>query len=389
MLFRRRRDLFSKRGKNKSDWILIITLALLLFIGVLAISNATADPYAAGEGTGILNLLSRMLTYSTQLQLIWVCVGLAALLVLTFAFDYRIYGEIALIIYIGANLLLAVTLFLPKVAGINAWIKLIGDRTFQPAELCKVAIIVTLAKHLSDRKERITTLRDFLPYFVHFAVPFALVVLQDDYGTAMVFACIFVGMLFVAGMSWQLFVGLGLTAAVACVAVWPFLSDFRQNRVLDFLDPTRAVETSGHQVYYSKIAIGSGQFSGKGMFVEGSISQLDFVPEKHTDFIFAVTAESIGFIGCLLLVLLYLTLLVRLFYVSSKIGDPFGSLIVAGVASMFLFHIFENIGMTIGLMPVTGIPLPFLSYGGSNLLANMCAMGLVFNVIRNQQRGLF
>ena len=137
---------------------------------------------------------------------------------------------------------------------------------------------------------------------------------------------------------------------------------------------------------YSKIAVGSGQAAGKGLFQEGAISQLDFVPEKHTDFIFSVTAESVGFIGCLLIVVLYFLLILRLFTLSYMVKDRFGSLIIAGVASMFLFHIFENIGMTIGIMPVTGIPLPFMSYGGSNMLANLAAVGLVLNVVKRQQR---
>lgn len=386
---RQNRDLFSGRAKGKFDWLLFLCLYALIIVGVLAISNATVDPYQEVEGSGFLAQLDRLLTYSTTYQLIWVAVGTVAFFVAFLLLDYRVYGEFALLIYIVANAMLAVVLFLPQVAGINAFVQWMEDRTFQPSELCKVAIIVTLAKHISQREEKITSIKDFIPYFIHFAIPFGLVILQDDYGSAMVFLAIFIGMLFVAGMSWKLFVGLGAAGAAGVVAIFPFLSEFRQNRILDFIDPSRNIDASGHQVYYSKIAVGSGQFFGKGLFEEGNISQLDFVPVKHTDFIFAVTAESVGFVGAMIILALYFFLLVRLFRTSFKTADSFGALIIAGVGSMLLFHIFENIAMTIGLMPVTGIPLPFISYGGSSMLANMLAMGLVFNVNRNQQRSLF
>ncbi len=377
------------RGKSRPDWCLLLCLVALLAVGVMAISNATADPYAQTEGEGLLAQLSRVLSYSTRLQLIWIAVGTVAMLAVTYLLDYRVYGEFAVPIYIAANLLMLLMLVLPKVRGIGAFLQWGQDRTFQPSEVCKVAIILTLAKHVSMREEPIRTLKQAIPYLLHILIPFVIVILQDDYGSAFVFAAIFIGVLFVAGMSWKLFLGLGGAVAVACVSAWPFLSDWRRSRILDFLQPDRDIQGTGLQVYYSKIAVGSGQITGKGLLQEGAISQLDFVPEKHTDFIFAVTAESVGFLGCLLILLLYLTLLLRLLYVAYKTQDAFGRYIIAGVAAMLAFHIVENIGMTIGLMPVTGIPLPFLSYGGSNLLANMAAMGLVFNVIKNRQRSLF
>ena len=385
----RRRELFLNRSKGYVDWWLILCMVALIVIGIVAVSNATADPYAQVEGEGLLAQLSRLMSRSARLQMIWVGVGTVALMLVMFLLDYRVYGEFWVLIYIVANLLLAAMLLLPKVRGISAFLTWGQERTFQPSELCKVAIILTLAKHMSLQEGRIESLKQFLIYFLHFAIPFALVILQDDYGSAFVFAAIFIGMLFMAGMSWKLFLGAGVAAAAACIGVWPFLSEFRKNRILDFLDPERDISGSGLQVYYSKIAVGSGEMTGKGILQEGAISQLDFVPEKHTDFIFAVTAESVGFLGCLVILLLYLVLLLRLFYLAYRVKDKFGSCIIAGVGSMLLFHILENIGMTIGIMPVTGIPLPFLSYGGSNLLANMAAMGLVLNVVRNQQRSIF
>ena len=390
MLKNRRRALsLLERGRGSLDWIVVLTTAALIVIGLIAIANATMDPYAVGEEEGLFGVLSRLTSDSFYWQLLWVGIGLVAI-VLILLFDYRVYGELAPYIYGVALLLLVLVLFQSAGRGnVRAWFSwLDGNRSFQPSELCKVAMILTLARHVSRHEGPIRTLKDFLPVLLHFALPFGLVVAQGDYGTALVFAAIFAGILFVSGLSWKIIVGLVLTGGTACVAIYPFLSDFRKQRILTFLNPALDESGSGYQVRYSKIAIGSGQATGKGLFQEGAISQLDFVPEKHTDFIFSVTAESVGFIGCALIIALYFLLIVRLFLLSYKVQDRFGALIIAGVASMLLFHIFENIGMTIGVMPVTGIPLPFLSYGGSSMLANMAAIGLVLNVVKRQQRGV-
>ena len=388
MLRSRNRALsLGRQSQGRMDVPLVLITAALTVIGLIAVANATIDPYAVSEGTGIFSVLSRLTSNSFYWQLAWVGVGLAAI-VLIQIFDYRVYGELAVSIFGAALALLVLVLFQTAGRGnVTAWFSWMGgSRSFQPSEVCKIAIILTLAKHISRHDGPIEKLKDFIPVMIHFAIPFGLVIAQDDVGTALVFLAIFLGMLFVSGLGWKIIAGLGITGATACVAIWPFLSEFRQDRVLDFLNPSRDTSGTGYQVRYSKIAVGSGQLTGKGLFQEGAISQLDFVPEKHTDFIFSVTAESVGFAGCILILVLYLALVLRLFYLSYKMQDRFGALIIAGVASMFLFHIFENIGMTIGLMPVTGIPLPFMSYGGSSMLANLAAVGLVLNVVRHQQK---
>ena len=388
MLRSRNRALsLGRQIQGRMDVPLMLITAALTVIGLIAVANATIDPYAVSEGTGIFSVLSRLTSNSFYWQLAWVGVGLVAI-VLIQIFDYRVYGELAVYIFGVALALLVLVLFQTAGRGnVTAWFSWMGgSRSFQPSEVCKIAIILTLAKHISRYDGPIVKLKQFLPVLVHFAIPFGLVLAQDDVGTALVFLAIFLGMLFVSGLGWKIIAGLGITGATACVVIWPFLSEFRQDRVLNFLNPSRDTSGTGYQVRYSKIAVGSGQLTGKGLFQEGAISQLDFVPEKHTDFIFSVTAESVGFVGCLLIIVLYLALVLRLFYLSYKMQDRFGALIIAGVASMFLFHIFENIGMTIGLMPVTGIPLPFMSYGGSNMLANLAAVGLVLNVVRHQQK---
>ena len=388
MLRSRNRALsLGRQNQGRLDVPLMLITAALTIIGLIAVANATIDPYAVSEGTGIFSVLSRLTSNSFYWQLAWVGVGFVAI-VLIQIFDYRVYGELAVYIFGVALALLVLVLFQTAGRGnVTAWFSWMGgSRSFQPSEVCKIAIILTLAKHISRHDGPIEKMKDFIPVLIHFAIPFGLVIAQDDVGTALVFLAIFLGMLFVSGLSWKIIAGLGIAGASACVAIWPFLSEFRQDRVLNFLNPARDTSGTGYQVRYSKIAVGSGQLTGKGLFQEGAISQLDFVPEKHTDFIFSVTAESVGFVGCILIIVLYLVLVLRLFYLSYKMQDKFGSLIIAGVASMFLFHIFENIGMTIGLMPVTGIPLPFMSYGGSSMLANLAAVGLVLNVVRHQQK---
>ena len=386
-LLNRRKMYLRSRSSGHYDMPLILIVAALVVIGLTAVANATIDPYASSSGKGIFSVLSRLTSNSFYWQCAWVVAGIIAAILIQL-FDYRVYGQLALYVYFAVLGLLGLVLLQEAGrGGVKAWFSWMGgNRSFQPSEICKVAIILTLAWHTSHLEAPITKLKDFLPLLAHFAVPTALVVIQDDYGTAMVFLAIFIGMMFVAGLGWKLILSCGAAGVAGCFAAWPFLSEFRKERVLTFLDPSRDTSAAGYHVKYSKIAVGSGQMHGKGLFQEGAISQLDFVPEKHTDFIFSVTAESVGYIGCIIIVALYFLLILRLFHLSYKTHDRFGALIIAGVASMFLFHVFENIGMTIGLMPVTGIPLPFLSYGGSNMLANMAAIGLVLNVCKNNAK---
>jgi len=182
---------------------------------------------------------------------------------------------------------------------------------------------------------------------------------------------------------------MGLLGAASLVPIWFVLSDYQRDRVLDFLDPTRNLSGSGFNVYYAKTAAGSGRIWGKGLFQEGALSQLDYVPEKHTDFIFSVTAEAVGLVGSVLIVLAFILVLLRIIRVARTGRDSFGSMLCVGVCSMLFFHIFENICMNIGLMPVTGIPLPFLSYGGSAMWANLIGIGLVLSVAMRRKTSFF
>jgi rod shape determining protein RodA len=259
----------------------------------------------------------------------------------------------------------------------------IGDtvRMIQPAELCKIAVIITMAKQMSRTGGPMTRVRELLPVLGYLAPPLLIVVLQGELGSVMVYLSIFIGMLFLSGTNWKLLVGLFTTGALSLIPLWYLIGPWRQERLMSFLDPSHATDTARYHVEQSMLAIGSGRTGGKGMFQEGSLTQLSFVPVNHSDFIFSVTAEAVGFWGCLLLIIAYVALILRLFWLSARVQERFGSLLIAGVASMFLFQVFENMAMTMDLMPITGIPLPFMSYGGSAMLTNLVAIGIVQNVL--------
>lgn len=220
-----------------------------------------------------------------------------------------------------------------------------------------------------------------------FLIPFALILLQPDLGTALVYVAILVGMLFIAGVNWKIMLtGIAAAALALPLAVKYILNDTQRARLEGFFGTGTDAANATYQLRNSQMAIGSGGLSGRGLLAEGTVSQLDYVPDQHTDFIFSTAAEAFGFIGAVIILVLYLLLLLRLLYMAYRTPDRFGKLLITGVVSMFFFHIFENIGMTIGLMPITGIPLPFMSYGGSNMWTNMIAVGLAQNAYCRRNR---
>lgn len=370
------------------DWFLIALVLGMCLFGLIAIANARATPNSQEE-SGIFALLSSLDTHYVILQSVWIAIGVA-LMAAVMLIDYKIYGELWFYIYIASVAVLLMVLLLSEgVEGVTAWFVFdLGDtvRMIQPAELCKIAIIITMAKLVSRGGGPLRRIRDLLVVLGYLAVPLAIVVLQSELGSVMVYLAIFLGILFLSGTNWKLLVGLVTTGALSLVPLWFLIGESRQNRIFAFIDPARVSADASYQVDQSMLAIGSGQLTGKGLFREDSMNQLSYVPVNHSDFIFAVTAEAVGFWGCLIIVIAYVVLIMRLFYLSTKVQDRFGSLIIVGVASMFLFQTFENIAMTMGLMPVTGIPLPFMSYGGSAMLTNLAAIGLVQNVLMRPQK---
>ncbi|OQB14545.1 MAG: Rod shape-determining protein RodA [Firmicutes bacterium ADurb.Bin193] len=263
--------------------------------------------------------------------------------------------------------------------GTKGWIRFAGVG-IQPAELAKVFFIITLSKHLYHIGNDVNYVKNVIFLALHLSVPVGLVILQPDMGTALVYIFIFVVMVFVAGIDIRYIIGALTAFSAFSVAAWYFLlSQYQRERFFAFLNPEASPGDYGYHVMQSKIAIGSGQIAGKGLF-QGIQTQLGYLPAKQTDFIYAVIGEEAGLVGCVIVLILLMSLIARSVYIGKNARTMLGTYLCTGVAAMWLFHTFENIGMTVGLTPVTGIPLPFLSYGGSSLVTNLMALGLVLNV---------
>lgn len=374
---------FDKRMLKYIDWLIIINIAVIAIFGIIAIANASSQPFTGDEVT-ITDYLDKMNWTYIGYQALWFGIGLIAMFFMMIP-DYNAIGDYYKWIYWVNIVLLVLVLASSSIRGVSGWFKF-GERAFQPSEIAKIAIIITTSKLFADKVAKSGKIDkvwdpDFWKIIAMFAFPFVLIVLQPDFGTAIVYVAIFFGILFASKTSWKV-IGILVFATIVLFALsWLVMADWQKQRLFDFVSTE-----NGYQVDNGQTAIGSGQMFGKGLFVPGSYAQLKYVPDSHTDFIFSVTIESVGFIGGTALIALYFLLLIRTLYLAMVAKDNFGTYLTVGVACMFIFHIFENIGMTIGLMPVTGIPLPFFSYGGSNMLTNMIAYGLVMNVAMRRTR---
>ncbi len=381
---------FDKRMLKYIDWLLILNITAIVLWGVVAIANASSSAFTGDEST-LTEFLDKINWNYIGLQLLWFAIGLCVMFVMMIP-DYGSVGEYYKWIYwinVGLLVLVLVVNYLSNSSqrGTMRWFE-IGERGFQPTEVAKIAITITLAKLFSDKtkKGNITKVRELFPILATFGLPFFLIIIQPDLGTALAYAAIFFGILFVSKTSLKVIGIMVLTTIVVLPLLWFIMNEDQQSRILVYLDPQMDPSGKGYQVEQGKIAIGSGQLSGKGLFAAGAMGALSYIPDRHTDFIFSVTVESLGFVGGVILIGLYFLLLVRTLFLAAQAKDQFGTYIIVGVTCMFFFHIFENIGMTIGLMPVTGIPLPFFSYGGSSMLTCMMAYGLVMNVSMRRQR---
>ena len=386
-----RQNHFDRSLMRYFDWPLFFIVIGICLFGVMTIFSAGSSEVTQTPATIMEMLQTQPITYP-RLQLIWIIVGIIAMFVMIF-FDYELYGKYANVLYMANIILLTLTLLLAQAGrgGMTAFFSWGSDRGFQPSEFGKVIIIIAFAKAFSVRVKPVMTLRDVIPLGLYMAIPMMLVVAQPDVGTALVYLAVFCIMIWVSGTNWKLIAGVIGTGILILIPVWYFLNNaagdnFRLTRILIWLDP-EAYPDEARQVINGQIALGSGGLFGKGLVSPGSFASLGYISDDHTDFIFAVVGEAFGLVGACGLVLAYGLLFARLIYLSFKVQDPFGSYVIIGVFAMFLFHVVENIGMVIGLLPVTGIPLPFMSYGGSNMLTNMMAIGLAQNVaMRSRKR---
>ncbi|MCX5677673.1 MAG: rod shape-determining protein RodA [Candidatus Omnitrophica bacterium] len=355
------------KRKYKDFDAILLTLAFVIFlIGLLAIHSATqAKNLTLHEG------------YAFR-QLTWLGIGILFLAV-TIRVSYHKILDIAYVLYIINILLLVLVLIMGHIRlGAQRWFS-IGGFAFQPSEFMKISFILALSSYVGQKKGAMESLESLIIPFILFAVPFVLVLLQPDLGTALLLVPVFFAILLVGGakpkyLIWAILLGL------ACMPVfWHFLRDYQKQRLLVFINPNVDPLGAGYTIIQSKIAVGSGGLIGKG-WLNGTQNQLNFIPERHTDFIFSVIGEEWGFLGALALILLYLFIVHRAFNIGNLTSDRYGKCIATGIAVLLSLQVIINIGMTIGLMPVVGIPLPLVSYGGSSLLATLVAVGLLLNV---------
>lgn len=364
---------FDKKLLRKMDVKLLLAVAAIIIISLIVIGSATH-----------VNTPSEERYWFVQRQGIFALIN-ACIAIFLMNFDYKMLQRYGHKMYVFNLIMLLAVMFVGQSAlGAQRWIQL-GPVTLQPSEFSKIIMIVSLASLLQDKIGKLNTLSDLIPVAAYVGVPFVLVMKQPDLGTSLVFMAIFFGMIFACGINLKLLAGIFGTGLACLPLLWHVLKDYQKMRIMVFLDPNVDPLGSGYHIIQSKIAIGSGMLFGKGLF-EGTQSQLNFLPENHTDFIFAVVGEEWGFIGTLVLLLLYLVVLWRGIQIARQAQDNFGMLLAVGITSMLAFHVLVNVGMTAGIMPVTGIPLPFMSYGVSALTTNILAITILLNIyLRNQK----
>ena len=358
------------------DPVLTIAVGLLLFIGTLLVYAATRDWYAR-------NGLDPQ--YYLKRHVINIAIG-ALLAYGTTVIDYRLLRAYTPIFW-GLGVLGLIAVLIPglgtTVNGARAWISLPGGFQIQPAELVKIAIIIGMSLLLSERTHDSDepTSRDVLQALVVAGIPALLIIVQPDMGTVFIISASVITIIAVSGAPSRWVVGLLVLAIVVAVVATKtgVISEYQLNRLQTFVDPTADSQGAGYQLRQARITVGSGGLIGTGLF-NGPQTNGRFVPEQQTDFIFTVAGEELGFLGSGLIIFLYLLILMRAFAIARRTSDPFGRLMVTGVIAWFAFQIFENIGMTLGLMPMTGVPLPFISYGGSSMFATLIGFGLLQNV---------
>ncbi len=358
------------------DPILTASVALLLFIGTLLVYAATRDWYAANGLDPEYYLKRHVLNVMIGALLAW---G-------TTMIDYRLLRAYTPILW-GLGVLGLIAVLIPGVGsqinGARAWIALPGGFQIQPAELAKITIIIGMSMILSERgqdNDQPTT-RDMLQALVVAGIPVLLIMLQPDMGTVFIISAAVVTIVAVSGSSARWVAALLLLAVLVGVVATKtgVINDYQMKRLQTFVNPNADTQGTGYQLRQARITVGSGGLLGTGLF-NGPQTSGRFVPEQQTDFIFTVAGEELGFLGSGLILILYLIMLMRAFTIARRTSDPFGRLVTTGVIAWFSFQIFQNIGMTLGLMPMTGVPLPFLSYGGSSMFANLIGFGLLQNV---------
>ena len=372
-----------RRFLKNLDYNVLLVVGCLVVLGLVMVYSASHAKTVLTHGDPFAFV---------KKQVIAVIIGIIGIFLMLF-FDYRLSDRMAQVLY-GLNIIMLVLVLTPLGSmknGAQSW--LFG---IQPSEFAKVIMIVTLGKYLAE-KESLASFYNFIGPFIYIGIPLGLILLQPDLGTALVFIFFFLIMLYLAGApGWKVLtlVMIGVVAIAGLFLSHHFfqtplpIKDYQVNRLTSFINPERDPQGSGWNVRQAVIAVGSGQFSGKGLF-RGTQGRLGYLPENHTDFIFAVLCEELGFIGGFGVLFLFFSLIWRGIRIAYQARDKTGTLVAAGLVAMILFHVLENIGMNIGIMPITGIPLPFISSGGSAMIANLVATGILVNIWARRHKIMF
>lgn len=357
------------------EWSILISTIILVIIGLVALTSATKNSNYE----------------ELKKQILWLTISIPILIVVIFV-DYDIFAKISPILYGIILILLVAVLFTSAVNGATSWFD-IGPFSFQPAEFAKVVIVLFIAwlitKIQKNGRDQINRVLKLGLLLIAFAVPVLLIIKQPDYGTAMAFVSAFIFMLFIAGLKKRYIIPSILLVVILVPVLYFFvLPEHAKSRIDVYLNPDLDPRGAGYNIIQSKLAIGAGQLLGMGLF-KGNQTQLGFLYPKTTDFIFSLIGEEMGFVVAASIIFLYVVLITKSIYVAKTAKDDLGSYIAMGIAGIFFFHMIENIGMTMGLLPITGVPLPFVSYGGSSLLSNFIMIGLLLNISGRRQKAIF
>ena len=364
-----------KKLSKNIEWSILICTILLIIIGLIALFSATQNT-----------------EYDEfKKQILWIGISIPFIIAFTLV-DYETIAKISPIIYAVLIILLVGVLFTEPINGATSWYSF-GAFTLQPAEFSKIFVIMILAlvmsKMVAKGKKEISRPTRLLILLAIIGVPVLLIVKQPDYGTALAFCVAFILMLFVAGIDKKYIIAGFLIVAITLPLLYFFvLPDHAKRRIEVFLNQDLDPRGAGYNLTQSKLAIGAGELLGMGL-LKGNQTQLGYLSPKTTDFIFSVIGEEMGFLVATAIVIVYVVLITKAMYVAKTAKDNLGSFIAMGIAGIFLFHMTENIGMTIGLLPITGVPLPFVSYGGSSLLSNLIMIAILLNISGRRQKAIF
>lgn len=354
-----------EKSLKNFDFVLFFLVIAAAVFGIIMVSSAAENSF------------KYVLVQSVALGM--GVVGIILLMIL----DYEYLAKISRYIFIVCVALLILVL-IPGIGykdnGARSWFRFGSLIGIQPSELVKLGFVITFSKHLSMVEQQINRPKNVFGLLLHAGIIIGLILIQPDFGTAMVFMFMVIAMMFVAKIGWRyIFAGIGTVLAISPIAWFFLLKPYQKQRIINLFNPENDPSGTGYHVIQSKIAVGSGQITGNGLY-EGASQFNNSLPERHTDFIYSVVCEELGFIGAIAVILLLVLIIWRILYIGKNSRNSLGCYICVGIATMFAFHTFENIGMCIGIMPVTGIPLPFFSYGGSAMLTNLLAIGMVLNV---------